>query len=384
MEINTRAQQELVRARAGLVLDEPFFGTLSLRLKIVQDPTCGTLWTDGKRLGYNPDFALKLTPQELKGVICHEIMHCVFRHQTRRGDRNHIKWNIACDYAINNFITKDNRYKLPEGALVDKKYDGMTAEHIYDILPIQEIEVYMTGEGVPDPGACGEIRDSEGSNGQPANDLEKARENRDWQIATTQAANAAKAQGKLPGHIAELMKDFNQSKVPWQNVLRNFMTSVSKDDYSFTRPNRRFAHMNMYLPSMYSEALGEVVIAVDTSASVSREELKQFGGEISSIIEDTRPKKVHVIYCDTQVNGHEEFTVDDMPLELSYKGRGGTCFTPAFDYAREHVEDPVCFIYLTDMGADDFPEVPPPYPVLWISTTELDHAPFGETLRLEM
>ncbi len=69
-----------------------------------------------------------------------------------------------------------------------------------------------------------------------------------------------------------------------------------------TRPNRRFISSNLYLPSMYSEGLGDVVIVIDTSGSISDTELIDFQSEVNCILEDTQPEKVYVLYCDTQVH----------------------------------------------------------------------------------
>ena len=123
-----------VRARARLILDNPFFGTLCLRLKPVERDDLDTGATDGKHLFYNPVWFEKLRPEERIGFLAHEVMHVVLMHHTRRQERHPEKWNVAADYVIN-LILKNNSFILPSGGLLDEQYADMTTEHVYNILP---------------------------------------------------------------------------------------------------------------------------------------------------------------------------------------------------------------------------------------------------------
>ena len=125
------AESDMLKARAQLLMDQPFFGALALRLKLIQDnDNCDTAATDGVRLIYNSDYIEKLDTVTRKGLIAHEVMHCVFNHMTRRQERDPKLWNIATDFAINNHLIECD-FVLPQGALVDDKYGDMTAEKIY-------------------------------------------------------------------------------------------------------------------------------------------------------------------------------------------------------------------------------------------------------------
>jgi predicted metal-dependent peptidase len=158
----------------------------------------------------------------------------------------------------------------------------------------------------------------------------------------------------------------------------------ARNDYSWTPPNRRYLSQGFYLPSLRSEELPEIVIAVDTSGSVTAEELAQFAAEISGILEayDTT---ITVIYCDTGINGDPEiFTREDMPLKLNAKGGGGTDFRPPFAWVQKQGLTPACLIYLTDMACSSFP-FDPGYPVLWakIGTWKSNPPPFGEVIEID-
>ena len=109
-------EEKLSRARTQLLLNQPFFGTLCLRLKMVSMPGFPTMATDGRRLVYNPAFVEKLTPGKLEGVLAHEVMHCALAHHCRRGERDAALWNQATDYAINPILIS-NGMTLPADVL---------------------------------------------------------------------------------------------------------------------------------------------------------------------------------------------------------------------------------------------------------------------------
>jgi predicted metal-dependent peptidase len=123
-------EQKLSRARTQLLLNQPFFGTLCLRLKLVPMPSFPTMATDGRRLAYNAAFVEKLTATELEGVLAHEVMHCALAHHCRRGDREAQLWNRAADYAVNPILI-GNGMTLPKDALIDPSFADLSAEEIY-------------------------------------------------------------------------------------------------------------------------------------------------------------------------------------------------------------------------------------------------------------
>lgn len=123
----------LLKVRTHLLLDAPFFGTLAMRLKLIEDPTCRTMWVDGVHLGYNPKYVESITDEELKGLLCHEVLHVANGHCWRRGKRDAKDWNKACDYAINPIVLEAG-HLLPEGLLVREEFRGKSAEQIYELI----------------------------------------------------------------------------------------------------------------------------------------------------------------------------------------------------------------------------------------------------------
>ena len=278
-----------VKARSRLILDNPFFGTLCLRLKVVEwEQETGA--TDGVHLFYNPKWFEKLTDMERIGFLAHEVLHVVFLHITRRNERDATKWNVACDYAINNYLVAEG-FILPKGGLVDAQYNDMTAEAIYSMLPDQDSKLL-------DPGKCGGVMDhpdADGTSGKTSA-IEAG-----LTVAIHQAAEAAKAQGKLSSNLESVISDITDPKVDWKAVLARFLRSNNKSDFTWVRPNRRFIARGMYLPSLHNPCLEEIVIAVDTSGSISDDELTQFTTETSYILHELAPERVQFLQCDDEV-----------------------------------------------------------------------------------
>ena len=416
----TEAETKFRKARANLILDQPFFGALALRIKTKEDPTCKTMWTDGSTGGYNPDYINALPMEELKAAICIQLLRLAAQHHCRRGDRAQETWDRAGEFAVTGIMkgatnNQGNKiFALPKTALVSSQYDNKEAEAIYTCLkeiedksqPPQNQPQQQPGPGQQPPGpgqgsgkgqkpgnqpcqgppqpqpAGGEVRDIPGQDGQPATDAQKEQGKQDWKIAAQQAAQAAKSCGNLPGDVLRLVEDLLEPQVDWKEALRQFVDRISRNDYSWRRPNSRYMAQGVILPTLYNQELPPIIIGVDTSGSINEDELKQFAGEIDDIL-NQYPTTLTVLYCDTDVRHVETFTAEDRPIHLEAKGGGGTKFFPVFDAVNAMEDEPACVVYLTDMECrkKDFGSEPL-YPVLWVNTGDrCEQPPFGELIR---
>ena len=190
----------------------------------------------------------------------------------------------------------------------------------------------------------------------------------------------AAARGDTGGNIDRVVDEIVKAKIDWISVLRRSVQEIASADYSWRRPNPRYAPLGIYLPALAADGLGPIVVGIDTSGSVDDAQLSQMEAESGAIISEADPVRTTVVYCDTRVNAVETFERGE-PVTLTAKGGGGTAFGPVFDYVETMVERPVCLVYLTDMMGR-FPEVAPDYPVLWINTGRTERkAPFGEVVR---
>lgn len=370
--------ERITKARAALVLSQPFFASLALRLGVVEDLDCRTMATDGRSLFYDPAFVEALPFDQLVGVLAHETLHLACAHHARRGERDPGLWNRAADLAINPVVLSAG-LALPEGALVEPRFADMSAEAIYAALA-REGGAGSGRDGLADPGGCGAVLDATDEDGGTASPADLSAAEQEWKVATFQAAQAAKAQGRLPAALARLVEELKKPKLDWRDLLRRFVQAASRSDYRWTPPNRRFVASGLYLPSLVPDGLGEIAVVVDTSGSISEDELAAFAAEINGIVEDSAPERVHVIYCDAEVQRADEIEIDAFPLRLEAIGGGGTDFRPPFAWLERHGIAPSCLVYLSDLYGP-FPETEPAYPVLWVSTSP-QTAPWGETIRL--
>lgn len=365
--MNQDVKDLLTRARTQLILDHPFFGTLALRLPLVEDNGIPTAAVDGKHIYYNPDFMAKHSPAQIKTILAHEVMHCVYDHVGRRNDRDHRRWNQAGDYVINLTLV-DSGFEAVDGWLYSTGYKDKTTDEVYNMLPPPD-ENGPNGPGDP----LDECRDGDATDADAGGST-------DWKIATIQAANQARQEGKLPASLARFVEEMTAVKLDWRAMLRRFITETSKNDYSWARPNRHFINQGFYLPTLYSESMGEIAVVIDTSGSIDQATLNAFGTEIKAIVANTRPEKTHVIYCDAAVNHVDVFGANDV-LQFNMHGGGGTDFRPPFTRLAEAGVKPVCLVYLTD-GYGPFP-TSVDFPVMWVCTTNVV-APIGETIPIEI
>ena len=371
--------EEFTKARSQLVLTNPFFGTLSLRLKPIPDESIATACTNGEYIKYNPKWFLRLREQERIGLIAHEVMHVALFHMIRRDNRESIRWNIAGDYVINGALIKSN-FILPHTELIDPQYDDMSTDNVYALLPEDIKDGAGPGDVLlvssDDPGGCGSVVDHPSvSDGSATGKFEA-----EIEVAVQQAADIAKAMGKLPGHLQTLIEKALAPKVDWKMALARFLRANNKSDFTWIKPNRRFISRGLYLPSLHTPCLEEIAVAVDTSGSVSEDELLQFTGEITSILHDTNPERIHFLQCDTEVRSDDEYTRESLPLKITYKGRGGTAFSPVTEYINEKHPGVSALVYLTDLESSNFGDQPP-YPVLWVTTSSTE-APYGEIIQI--
>jgi predicted metal-dependent peptidase len=382
--IDEKAAALIKKARAGLILDQPFFGALALKLRMVEDPAEETGCTDGREIRYNPAWINSLSLEQVKGVLAHEVMHCASNHHTRRGTRDPKKWNVAGDYVINS-VLEETGFRLPADALDGRPYKGMSTDAVYAAIPDPAPGGGSGGDGQSgndqDPGGCGGVEDAKDDQGNQATAADQTKAEQDWKVSTIQAAQAAKMMGKLPGAIERMLDPILNPKVDWRDVLRNFLERAARNDYSWRTPNPRYIQQGIYLPRLHSLEMGDVVVAVDTSGSIGQDELSQFAGELSGMLE-AYDMTAHVVYVDARVQAHETFTSDDLPLELHPKGGGGTDFKKAFDWVVDQDLTPAAMVYLTDLWGR-FPAEAPDYPVIWCVIDGSDQAaPFGETIHV--
>ena len=363
-KVDAAAREKLVTARIGLLLRAPFFGNLATRMGLINaDEWCPTAATDGRRFYYNSEFVNSLPLKQLEFLVGHEVLHAVYDHMGRRGNRDPKLWNIADDYCVNwDLVEQRVGDKIPV-ALYDSKYKGMSAEEVYDDLYAnadkinvdnllkQLLDEHLDGEGEGEGDGDGESGDKSGhGNGRPKLTEQEKKEIRDEIKEAVLAAAASVGAGNLPGGVKRMIKDLVEPVMDWRELLQQQIESTVKSDFTWARPSRRSWHMDAVMPGMKPGEQIDVVIGIDTSGSITDQDLKIFLSEIKGIMEAYDEYKITVMGWDTEVGNVATFTSDNLEDISSFEpgGGGGTDPHCVWNYLRENDIEPKKLIMFTD------------------------------------
>lgn len=377
-------------AQLKVLFQVPFFAPGVARLPVVWDPGVETACTDGKEIRWNPAWFDKLEDQQVVTVLCHEVMHPMFGHLWRTPPgADHQLWNEACDHAVNNRLKEFSQavmakrladpFPFPsENICCDPAFADVAEEEIYSRL--NQRPKGKGGKGGSGQGSGGYKPFGQFQAGGAANQTsaqQKAAKS-SWERTFVQACEMAKGRGDLTAGMARLVGELLDPKVPWWELLRQWLREQASDDYNWQKPNRYYSESEFILPILESERVGPVVFATDTSGSIDRDCLRHFQSEKQGCLDELRPSRLVDIYCDSAIHKVKEYRVGET-IDQDAPGGGGTSFVPVFNHVAGLGETPKCLVYLTDLDGR-FPEAVPDYPVLWVTWNESGKAPFGQVI----
>ena len=364
-KLDREVREMLITARVGLLLKASFFGNLATRLKLVNaDEWCSTAATDGRNFYYNSRFIKMLRPKEIEFLFGHEVLHCVYDHFGRRGERDHQLFNIANDYCVNADLIKhrvgEKITTVP--CLHNPKYDGMSSEEIYDILYEkaekldigklldQMIDEHLDGEGDEEQDGEGDGDEKEGK-GRPKLTAEERQQIKDEiKEAMLAAAATVDGAGNLPAGVKRLIQELTEPQMNWRELLRMQLESTIKSDYTWMRASRKGWHMDAVMPGMKVDPMIDIAVALDASGSISETMLKDFLGEIQGIMDSFPAYKIHVFTFDTEAYNPAQYDSDNLDDICDYevKGGGGTDFDAIYSYLKENEIEPKRLVVFTD------------------------------------
>lgn len=347
MNVSESTTKLLSKAKISLMTrpNSAFFSVLLMSLKFKWDDSVNTAYTDGLCIGMNPDFFLSMNQEERIGVLLHEAMHVAYMHISRTGSKNRSIFNNAADNVINLQLL-ERGFSLPSFALKEKRFKEMDTEAVYAIL----FKEYQDNPDKQQPNSMPDLLEGTGidEEGNPIEGHSAGIEQEIKEIlsrAMTQSKLSNDKPGSIPGDISIAMDALLNPKLPWQSILRKYLTAFNKTLYSWKKPNRRF-FPEIHLPSLHGESLGDIAIAVDISGSVSDSDFKFFINEIASIIKRLKPASLTLIQFDTQITSVDKIKTVNKLLSTEFIGRGGTCISPVIKWAKKH--KPALLIYFTD------------------------------------
>lgn len=332
----SQSAQEFALSKAKINLmatpDSAFYTTIAFSLLHQFDSSIPTAATNGSYIKYNPDFFMKLSPDERIFLMLHESMHCAYEHMSRGKNLDQRKYNRAADHVINLQLL-ERGFKMPKEGLADPQYKGLSTEEVYNLLP-------EASPNDPMPGFGEDLVESDKSSDVLATEVQNI-----LVRAAIQSKINNDKPGTIPGDIQIFLDNLLNPKLPWYRILQKYLNTFSKNDYSFKKPNRRF-FPRYHLPSLYGENLMDLAIAVDTSGSVSDADFKTFISETHGILRMMRPKKITLIQFDVAIKSTSEINSVNELMNVSFKGRGGTYIDPVIDWANIH--KPQLLLVFTD------------------------------------
>lgn len=355
-------EDKLRAARIGLLLRQPFFGSMATHLNIVRDDTMNTAATDGRNFFYNLEFISGLSVKETEFLFGHEVLHNVFEHHIRKEFpdsvteanedgtfskkcRHHTLWNIACDYAVNEILVDSNIGTRIEDTLYDEKYKGKCAEEIYDDLlkNADKIDVDALSDMLLDE----HLGDLE-KKGKNLTEAEKQEIRNEIKQNLLSSANSA---GTLPKGVDRLVKNLTAPTLSWKELLKMDIQSQIKYDYTFYTPNKKGMQNGVVLPGMRRDEALDVCVAIDTSGSIDEKTLNVFLSEIKGIMEQYDDYTIRIWSFDAEVHNEQIFRSDEGSNieEYTPAGGGGTLFEANWDHMKKNDINPKVFIMFTDM-----------------------------------
>lgn len=361
--------------------------------------------TDGSAVIINPEsFFPKFTLRERVFIVCHEILHAIFKHmeQMHRWKKtgkvvypdgtslpyDSDQMQVAMDMVINAILVNGKVGDMPKDACYDK--DLVSAfDSVFDSY--KKIYKKRPGAQGGQPGKTGgfDLHLAPGTTaGEPSDAAADEREREDgrWRAELKSGVTSAQMQGRLPGDLGRLLGALFEPQVDWTDRLKSEMArKLGSGSYNWKRPDRRLIVWDMYAPSRSGAGCGTVVVGTDTSGSINNPTLQMFFSELAGILDQLRPERLIVMWCDARVHRIDE--VEDMGdlnrlRSESPGGGGGTSFIPVFQEIEKQGLNLDGLIYLTD-GQGAFPQRAPNYPVIWGSILEQPESfPFGEVIMI--
>jgi predicted metal-dependent peptidase len=361
------ANKALDKAKISLMSkpDTSFFTTLCFSLRISFNSEIPTACVDGVSMLINPKFFMSLNPAEQVFLLVHEAMHVALLHIIRGKGLNHSRYNVAADHVINLMLI-ERGFSMPKMGLADPQYKSMSTEEVYKLLP----------ENTPPPpmSDIGEAAPMEASEMQSHVEDMIVR-------ASVQSQMDQDAAGTIPGDIQIFLNRLLKPKLPWNRILQKYVTTLSKSDYAFSKPNKRYMP-EYFIPGLKSDKLMDIAVAVDVSGSVSQKDFDRMVSELHGIFRMMKPEKITLVHFDTEIK-HVHPIRNLLDLKKStFTGGGGTAIKPLTEWADEN--KPQLLLVFTD-GYFGFHGAATKVNTIWL-IHENPHfkPPFGKTIHYEI
>jgi predicted metal-dependent peptidase len=381
-------EQKLSQAKARLLVQNPYFGTLASRLEFKKNDNIQSFLSNGVSYEYNDAYLKDLDLDEIGFTLSNAAMHIALAHDNRQKKRMSWLWQLATDHAINSMLI-ENGLDAPFGVNYQSRFDGMYAEEIYAILKDEIKNQEYDDNEENDTGFNEENRKKESEEKAPNSEETKDKLRSQQEVDTEERAvdeeawkqNLEEASEKFKNELPEGIERFyekEESKVDWRAELYNAIDRHYYHDYKLIPPSKKLLYMGTYLPSLSSNML-RIVVAIDSSGSVNEVLLGEFISEFESILLSFSSFEIDLLICDDKIHSTTHFSSGDK-LEYELKGGGATDFNPVFENIETELYETQLLLYFTDLEGK-FPQNEPLVDTIWV-TNSLNEVPFGKVIRI--
>jgi len=382
------------------------YGSVMMMGESVVQEGIPTAYTDGENKKYGKEFMDGLTDEESRALIMHENLHVALMHIPRHKDlmkEDHTLANVAMDIVVNNIIdnlTDKTLCKLPESAILDHAFDGWSVREIYNELRKQNPQRQKSQKGSAGGGSElgngnennssgeGEVININGKQvtvqgGDEHDGTGKVLSPEEAKEFEEKVGRALREGGILAGRLgAKIPREVTASldkPIDWKEALRDFVSTAvrGKDELTWRRFNRGLLANDILAPSVESETMTEVLIAIDTSGSIDQEMIGKFAYQLQLICDSVNPETVRVLWWDTEVHGEQVFGGDSPNVKdiLKPLGGGGTRVSCVSEYIVEKKYSPDCIVVFTDGYVEDKVDWGTGIETLWLVTESRSFTP---------
>ena len=367
---------KISKAKAKLLVDYPFFGSLASKVEIVQNDDIEAFRANDSKLEYSSMFIDGASVEEIEFALANSAMHASLSHENRKNNRSGWLWQMATDYAINDMLVESGLQR-PYQAHYNKLYEGLYAEEIYAMLKdelLRDDELEYEADNPEDVDQDNKNNNDQQS--QKSSSTEQILNDQLFEEFVLSEIEKEKDDARFPDAVKRFFNLESDGKINWRDELRDAIDRYARDDFVMMPPNKKYISSGFYLPSATSETFN-LVVAVDSSRSIDDELLSEFLSEINYLMLSVSKYKIDLLVCDEKIHEHKTFYSGD-ELEVELKGGVGTDFRPVFSYIDENLEDTNLLLYFTDLQGV-FPKDEPNYEVKWVTKSE-NQPPFGTTI----
>lgn len=406
MELSSNKIKEytkrLMLSKMRILCNNGFYGLLLMHMKYGLDAECGTAYTDGKVIRFDPKFLDELNDDELDFIMMHEILHVALQHCFRGRELEKELYNIACDIVVNSNILLSNNMDTrtitlrSDGEAMHLAPNGKegyeyTAEEVYNML---QKNLGMNNAKLQSNGKTKNTTNII-DNHTKWQQIEKNEELEElWISRLDEVSKAIEIRDSIinretmPAFAQRRLKELKNAQTDWREILIDFLQEEVVD-YSFMPPDRRFDDCPFFLPDFNDKDIKpeNILFMIDTSASMKDDMVTAAYSEVKGAIEQFNGKLIGMLgFFDAVVIEPVPFENEEEFEMIKAIGGGGTNFQIIFNYVKEYMTDnlPVSIIILTD-GYAPFPKESEAMgiPVIWLLNNEKVNPSWGKVARIK-